>query len=470
MEQDGTSASPINGGDPILVEKYSRAANSLIKLGACVRNVELYGRSHPVFRELAEAAHRSLAQLLVMQPTLTVAVAGDFLTLDSFPIEDSTGCLAALADLLGKANVGELRVTGGITEEEVVDFAEVLGLSSEELELHGGVATELRKRNVSHIEVGGNVLPAQTREGSDPADIYEEALVLIEEAMKAVQAGLKIPVPEMRAVVADSLRTITRDENALLALAGIRSYDRYLAEHSVNVSLISMIFGRDLGLDTTSVLELGISAMLHDVGKVFVPSDVVKKPTKLSEDEWVQIRRHPTAGARALAGLPDLPALASTIALEHHMYSDGSGYPDYSAGYRPHLLSRLIAIVDTYDALTTDRPYRERWSGQKAIAWMLYESRDRYDRQLIARFASRAGLCPPGSLVRLARGDIAIVSGGSSQHPTRPVVKIIKSPAASVKPGSSIDLSETDDASLEIADVAQPVEVLQPYTDSLLVA
>jgi HD-GYP domain-containing protein (c-di-GMP phosphodiesterase class II) len=206
--------------------------------------------------------------------------------------------------------------------------------------------------------------------------------------------------------------------------------------------------------------------MLHDVGKVFVPSDVVKKPGKLSEQEWQQMRTHPGEGARALAGMEDLPALTSTIALEHHVYCDGSGYPALPPQHTPHLLSRLVAIVDTYDALTTERPYRTRWTPQQSIAWMLYDARGRYDRQLMARFASRARLCPLGSLVRLARGDIAVVVGGSYEHPTRPRIKIIAGSGAK-QDARLVDLAENTDPGLEIDVMAQPVEALIPYVDRL---
>ena len=470
MESEKTGKPDKPSSDGILVETYSHAAESLAKFGGCMRSIGLYGRFHPMFQESVVTAHQALVGLLVVQPTVVVAVADDRLTLDSFPIEDGTDCLSVFAGLLKERRVGELKLTAGVSEEEVMEFAEAMSLPPEELALRGGLSAELRRRNVTNIAVSGNVFLTESREGRDPADIYEEALILVEEAMRAVQAGLKIPVPEIRGVVADSLRSLTRDESALLVLAGIRSYDRYLAEHSVNVCLISMIFGKDLGLDTTSTLELGISAMLHDVGKVFIPAEVVRKPARLSEDEWVQVRKHPAAGARALAGLLDLPALASTIALEHHVYCDGSGYPAFPASQKPHLLSRLIAIVDTYDALTTERPYRDRWAGQEAIAWMIYEGRARYDRQLMARFASRARLYPLGSVVRLVLGDVALVVGGSHENPARPVLKILTSPGKSGVPGEIIDLSTNTNPELEIAALAQPVEILLPYTDELIAA
>jgi hypothetical protein len=132
------------------------------------------------------------------------------------------------------------------------------------------------------------------------------------------------------------------------------------------------------------------------------------------------------------------------------------------------LISRLVAIVDTYDALTTDRPYRPSWTQQQAIAWMLYEAHAQYDRQLLARFASRANLYPIGSLVRLKSGGVAAVVGGSYEHPMRPLLKMVKGPGHSEQ--GIIDLSKVSDPDLEIDAIAQPVESLLPYADILSTA
>lgn len=451
-------------------DAHNRIADALTKLAVCVRSLGQYGSSHPLILEMAGTAHLAISELLAVQPMVAVAVGDSYFALDSFPIEDKSGSLTAFAGLLHERQIGLIKMTAGVTKAEVVAIAEALSLSPEDLTLRGGIQTETTQRGITHIAVEVGVLPTESREGMDPADIYEEALILVEEAMRAVQSGLQVPVPEIRAVVADALRSLAGDDKTLLALAGIRSYDRYLAEHSVNVCILSMVLGRDLGLDSASSLELGVSAMLHDVGKVFVPGDIVRKPGRLTEQEWEHIRRHPTQGARALAGLHDLPALASTIALQHHIRTDGSGYPALPPGQKPHLLSRLVAIVDSYDALTTDRPYRRRWTAQEAIAWMIYEAPGQYDRQLMARFASRAQLYPIGSLVRLKRGDYAVVVGGSYQNPRRPVIQLVGEQGKRAGQVEPIRLADCDDSALDIDAVAQPVEVLLPLTDNYLAA
>ena len=449
--------------DTAAEDLHAGLARALTDLSTCVRCVRQYGRSHPVIEEKATVAHQALAEMLILQPTVVLAVADSYLAIESFPVEDRYGSLLPFADLLRERNVGEIKLSAGITKSEVIEFAEVFGLSPEELTLRGGPDKELRKRNVAHIQTRAGSVPTRIREGKGPAEVYEESLVLLEGAMKAVKGGLDVPVPEIRSVVAESLHQLVEDDSALLALAGIRSYDRYLSEHSVNVCILSMVLGRDLGLDVASTLELGVSAMLHDVGKVFVPAGIVKKSGRLNEEEWQRIRMHPAEGARVLAGLTELPALASTIALEHHVRGDGTGYPSLPMDQRPHLLSRLVAIVDTYDALTTERPYRERWGPLKAIGWMLYEASTGYDGQLMARFASRAGLYPSGSIVRLKRGDYAVVVAGSHRHPSTPTLRIIDAAEGSPSGATVVDLSTNTDPAFEIEAMAQPVEALLPY-------
>lgn len=464
--EESTNALEGSGGAPRPADVQARIADAFTKMAGCARSVALYERSHPVLQEMIASTHLALSSLLAAEPTLVVAATDTYLALDSFPIEDGPGALSGFVRSLRERKIGELKLSVGLTEDEITDFAEALCVLPEDLAARGGMREELHRRKVSHIQVRGNTVPSETRAGADPADIYEEALILIEDALKAVQSGLDIPLPEIRAVVADSLHSIAADEAALLALAGIRSYDRYLSEHSVNVCILSMVLAKGLHMDASAAVELGVCAMLHDVGKVFVPDDIVKKPGKLTEEEWAQVRRHPMEGARALAASPGLPGLAATIALEHHAYCDGAGYPAFALEYKPHLLSRLVAIVDTYDALTTDRPYRERWTGQQAIAWMLYEAPDRYDRLLMAKFAAQSGMFPIGALVRLANGETGVVIGGSRKHPTRPTVKLVSrkdvSGAATV-----IDLSQSADPGHEIQALAQPVEVLLPYADLL---
>ncbi len=443
-------------------------SEALAKVSVYVRSLGLYGRAHPIVEEMVNAAQESLLQALASNPVISVVVTERYLALDSFPVEDPTGCLQSFLELLHERQIGEVLFSAGVSVPDIDVFAEALSMSAETLALHGGSDTFLKSRGVTNVKALRETDETQTAEGPAAAQVYNGALVLAEEAMEAVATGMPLPVADIRSAVTDSLHSLMTDETALLALAAIRSYDRYLSEHSVNVCIFSMMLGRDLGLTVEEVMDLGIAALLHDVGKVFVPSEVVKKPGKLTEEEWMEMRKHPVAGARALAGMRELPSLSATVALEHHMYMDGTGYPSLGH-HQPHLSSRLVTIADTYDAMTTERPYRTRWTPDEAIGWMLYETQDRYDRQLLARFASRAGMFPIGTFVKLSSDDLAVVVGGSRQSPRRPVVKVV-APRSRRRQGQVVNLAESRHRLLSITKVARPVEVLLPYVDALAAA
>lgn len=447
-----------------IINASAALTKALTALSSCSRYANLYGISHPLMHEKLVKVHNLLVRLLIVLPNVKIGVAATYLTLDKFLIEDPSDDLSDFAKMMNARKVVEIRLNSGITIRDIEVFIEVLTIPPDDIKSMGGMRNELKLRGAVHIQVREGEAVNDQPDLTDASDIYNQALNIIGETFDAVISGRPIPVPEIRIIVSDTLRSILADDSAMLALVSIRSYNRYLAEHSVNTCILSMALGRDLGLDASVILELGIAAILHETGKAFLAHSIEDKSGKLTEEEWEQIRRHPLEGARMLAGFADLPALAATIALEHHAYCDGTGYPLFPTEHKIHLLSRLVAIVDSYDALTTDRPFREMLSPQQAIGCMLYESYGRYDKQLLARFASKAKLYPIGSIVRLKNDEIAIILGGSRKHPHQPDIRMI----TGSRKGEMIRLSEVDDPSLEIEALAEPVEAIIPYTSAYL--
>jgi len=438
------------------------------KLSACIRAVCLYSRSHPVTVSALEEAQEAVKVLLGDSDRIDILITDGYLLLDKFPVEDRSGVVAGFADELRRNGVAALSISAGLTQQEIAVFAEALRRRPGDHQTDGKPSAELQRLNVGHIRVQTGIMRPTRPKSRDAAGVYENALDSLGATMSSARAKGGVSGVGVAATVCQMLDAVMHDQDALLALTAIRSYDNYLLEHSVNVCIISMLFALDLGLDQDGVLDLGMCGMLHDIGKVFLPEEIIRKPGKLSEEEWEQIRRHPAQGARVLAGASDLPALAATIAYEHHMRSDASGYPAAPDDHTQHFLSRVVSIVDVYDALTADRPYRQKWTPQEAMAWMLYESPERFDERLLARFASRAGLHAVGSLVRLKNGCCGVVVGGSYTSPTKPQVMIVSEPENMHAERRMVNLSEINDHSFEIEQVAQPVEALFPCTKALL--
>jgi HD-GYP domain-containing protein (c-di-GMP phosphodiesterase class II) len=243
---------------------------------------------------------------------------------------------------------------------------------------------------------------------------------------------------------------IADDESFIYGLTNIKNYDEYTLNHSINVCILAIALGRRLGLTREELSDLGISAFLHDLGKLDVPKEILEKPSQLTEEEWAVIEGHVQHGAEKLIELKSarrLPLRAVQVALEHHLKADMTGYPRYVRKKTQNLFSKLVKIVDYFDAITTKRVYRTKaLTREDALSIMREKSGDEFDPVLLRVFVSMIGAYPIGSLVALDSGELGIVFEANS-HPAfqlRPKVKIIADVQGKMVDGEVIDLSDID--------------------------
>ncbi|MGD0781450.1 MAG: HD domain-containing phosphohydrolase [Candidatus Aminicenantales bacterium] len=243
---------------------------------------------------------------------------------------------------------------------------------------------------------------------------------------------------------------IALDESFLLGLVNLKNFEDYVLNHSVNVCVLSLALGKRIGLTRPELMDLGISAALHDVGKLDVPREILEKPAALDARERAVIERHSHTGANTLIRLMmahELPIAAVQVALEHHVRADMNGYPRYVRRKRVNLFSRIVKITDYYDAITTRRVYRPGvLSPEAALRQMAAGSGTEFDALLFRAFARLMGPYPIGSLVALNTGEIAIVTETHVQSALarRPKIRIIADPAGRKIDGPVIDLGESD--------------------------
>ncbi len=228
---------------------------------------------------------------------------------------------------------------------------------------------------------------------------------------------------EMAALVEDISRSIVRNSAALLTLVRLRSRDEYTYLHSVAVAVLMVGLAQQLGLPEDQVREAGIGGMLHDIGKMMVPLDILNKPGRLTPEEYETAKVHPTEGHALLRRVGTSQGVLDA-AFHHHEKMDGSGYPRGLAGADIPLLARMGAICDVYDALTSERPYKTPWSPPAALSSMS-EWKGHFDPQLLRAFIEMVGIYPAGTLVRLASGYVAIVMEQSDMSLLTPTVSTI---------------------------------------------
>jgi putative nucleotidyltransferase with HDIG domain len=235
---------------------------------------------------------------------------------------------------------------------------------------------------------------------------------------------------------------------AMLQLTGLKNYDEYTYYHSANVAILSLALGSAVTNDYRFLSSLGVGALLHDIGKLSVDLDILNKPGALTPDEWALMRRHPVSGAQMVSQLRGVDKSAVVVILEHHMRFDGSGYPSREPARPQHLASRIVAVADSYDAMTSRRSYSAARVQDEAMATLASSAGSSLDPSLVRLFVRLLGVYPPRSVVRLSDGSIAIVLQPSPVDPVRPVIRRIASGDGDLIEPADLDLSERPELSV----------------------
>ncbi|MBV2122703.1 MAG: HD-GYP domain-containing protein [Candidatus Thiodiazotropha sp. (ex Ctena orbiculata)] len=256
--------------------------------------------------------------------------------------------------------------------------------------------------------------------------VRHEAGRVISNIMADARLGKQIDTERAAPVVEEMLASIFRNQDAFLGLTRIRQMDRYTFEHSVSVSALMIAFGKKLQLDQSTIWELGVGGILHDIGKLQVPDKILNKPGRLSDQEFDVMRLHVGFGYKLIDEAETIPKRARQVILQHHERLNGTGYPGRLSGEEISLYGKMAAIVDVYDAITSDRVYHKgklpslvlrqlvEWSGEGV-----------FDAELVQRFIQCVGIYPVGSLVALQSQRLAVVIASPQKALLNPLLKVI---------------------------------------------
>jgi putative nucleotidyltransferase with HDIG domain len=237
-----------------------------------------------------------------------------------------------------------------------------------------------------------------------------------------VRMGHAIEVADIAPMVDEISASITRNPSALIGIARLKNKDEYTYMHSVAVCALMINLARTLEMPEALIRDIGLAGLLHDLGKMAVPDPVLNKPGKLTDEEYAVVREHPQRGYDLVVASPEAPAIAAEVVLHHHEKYDGTGYPHGLKGEEISLYARMGALCDVYDAITSNRPYKDGWAPAESIARML-EWEGHFDPKLLDAFVRSIGIYPVGTLVRLRSNRLGIVTGENKREPTHPRVK-----------------------------------------------
>jgi putative nucleotidyltransferase with HDIG domain len=290
------------------------------------------------------------------------------------------------------------------------------------------VADRLAAQGVRHVALGRIVVEESSDDQAGIAAarrVYSAAVETAENLWNAAKAGDQ-PDPGAARKIIDSLaRLVSQDRTSLVALTALKKYDNYTFTHMVNVAALSMAQARSLNIEGPLLREFGFAALMHDIGKVNTPLEVLNKPDKLTPEEFEIMKRHVVDGAHILRRTPEMPALAPVVAFEHHLKQDLSGYPEGIGSRKLNLCTMIVSIADVFDALRSNRVYRQGLASARIKAIMSEQGNPAFNPVLLKRFVNLMGLFPVGNLVRLTTDELAVVTAEQPSDPFRPQVKIV---------------------------------------------
>ena len=404
--------------------RFQLADELLRRFAAALRSSQLYSKGHPIIARNLEQLSAAIQLLHSLAPTTVIGFVGDEIIVDDMPIAKAD-TLGGIVRRLQQNGIERINLDRGVTSEELAAFVDAVG--SMEPRAEGTDADPFAQ--MPHIRVG-RVSVDQRIEGSltDMATIkrlYSDAVSVATNVWESAQTEGKPDATMARTMIDGLAQAVAQNRTALLALTTLKNYDNYTFTHMVNVSILTMGQARGLSIDGPLLRELGLAALMHDIGKVRTPLEVLNKPDKLTDDEFAIMKRHVVDGAEILRQTPDIPALAPVVAFEHHLRLDGTGYPEKVRRPALNVATMLCSIADVYDAMRSQRKYQESFPTDRILEVLKRADGQQFDQHLVRRFAQLVGIYPVGNLVRLDTGEIAVVTAVYAPDTRRPQVRIV---------------------------------------------
>jgi HD-GYP domain-containing protein (c-di-GMP phosphodiesterase class II) len=433
----------------------------LLALYTALRSLKLYPLENATVQKALEDLDTAARGLLAVDTDVELRLAGDFIFVNATRLRlelDNYASFSHILAMLRAFDIGALRVHGSERREWQILLSLFLSLSEraeagdrfEELfeRLSAAGVSGLEIERASHTDPDAE----QSREAAKR--IYSQGVAVTKDVITGVRLGRATSVKRVKRAVQLIVDQVLNNETSLVGLTTIRDYDEYTFTHSVNVCIFSVALGKKLGLTRLQLYDLGMTALLHDVGKARVPVEILNKTTGLDEVEWRIMQAHPWLGALTLFGMrshDELPYRTILVAHEHHMKTDLTGYPKSIRPRTLGIFSRIVAVADGFDAATTRRSYQTIPIEPDQVLKEMWENPKRgYDTVLVKALINLIGIYPVGTCVILDTLEVGIVAAPNpeGQQLHRPLVRLaIDIDGGTVPPpGLPVNLADQDES------------------------
>ena len=432
----------------------------LVTFYAALRTLKLYPVENDQVQRALDDLVVSAQELLQIEEELEVRLAGDFIFVNSTRLRldlDNYASFGHVLSMLRQCGVGTVRVDSGVERREWQVFISLL-LNFATQAANPNKLYELQERltrgNVTHVLVEPPVETEQDVEDQERAKevakkTYERSVAVTKEVVSSVRMGRSASVKKVKRAVQSIVDQVLSNEGSLLGLTTLRDYDEYTFTHSVNVCIFAVAIGRRLGLNKLQLFDLGIAALLHDVGKSRIPHEVLNKNDPLSDEEWRVMQAHPWLGVLTLFGLRgygEIPYRGMIVAYEHHMKRDLTGYPKSLRPRQLSVFSKIVAVADGFDAATTRRAYQTTpIQSDEVLREMWTNPRRGMEPSLVKALINVLGIYPVGACVILDSYEVAVVHSANPDVTQlhRPIVWVVANPEGARVPAPPlINLAE----------------------------
>jgi len=441
------------------VKAFQKAAvELLIRFHVLEKIAKIHDPKNDAFQEQGRLLFDSLDRLLAAEEEdACLRIRHSSLLLNGVRLKFSLGTYPIFKSVMEEMRLRELDAVAfkhGLTKDELYRFMPIFARrDKKEGSMYARLQAELDAADISHVALEkASETKTPSNLNRNTARIFFLSIVHLKESFKRNQEGQGIKVHTTRRLMQSIYNHIVDNESFVFGMTNLKNYDEYTLNHSVNVCLLATALGRRLGLNRGELIDLGIAAFFHDLGKLETPLEILNKPDKLDADEREIMEQHPFKGAEKLVLLKEsrgLPLRAIHVAMEHHIKEDLTGYPRYYDKADVNLFSKIVKIVDFFDAITTKRVYRPNvFTRSEALSLMMEQAAAEFNPVILKAFVNLMGVFPIGSLVALTTGEIGIVSDLNPEPKLvlRPTVKLITDTAGNKIDGDTVDLAERDPA------------------------
>jgi HD-GYP domain-containing protein (c-di-GMP phosphodiesterase class II) len=454
-------------------------ASLLVRISALLRTGRTYDTANQAFQKQLADCISVFQRILDQDDEVALVAVADYFYLNSVRVKAQASLLTVYHGLMQefeRRSLGGIRVLHGVTPGEFERFFQLF-LAADDPAISERLVEAVTEASIEHIvpvpalELEDDEMTRSLEDKQDKSPNAERGRAkrvfwrAVLGTKKIVVKTMQTGRPDLRhakRLVQPIVDGIMNHEYSIVGLTALKDHDEYTYAHCVNVSILSVSMGQALGLPRQALADLGVAGLMHDLGKIAVPGDVLRKPAALSAEEWVMMRRHPIEGVKSMIRMPGLSALmvdTMRVCLEHHMNFDRTGYPDVQTEWGQSTMSRIVAVADCFDAMTAHRVYAKRpRTAFEGLQYLFGPARVSFDPAVLWALARTTGLYPPGSVLLTQSGFVVIAVSPNPNDLVRPHCRVIVRPDGSAPPDDAPEFWDPMPATEQVTRVLRPEE------------